>query len=59
MGPQPPRDGRRDRVAAKGPRTRKAYSAPRLTEYGDLRKITTAGKGGNKGDGAGHPATKR
>jgi hypothetical protein len=59
MGTQQPRDGKSDRVAARRPQTRKAYSAPRLTEYGDLRKITMAGKGGNKGDGGGQPATKR
>lgn len=33
------------------------YAAPRLTVYGDLRKLTL-GKGGNKGDGGGNPVTK-
>ena len=59
MGTQQPRDGKSDRVAAKRPQTRKAYNAPRLTEYGDLRKITTVQKGGNRSDGTGVPATKR
>jgi len=42
---------------SKKPRGRKPYTAPRMTEYGDLRRIALA-KGGSKGDGAGKPATK-
>jgi hypothetical protein len=38
---------------------KKPYRAPRLKEYGDLRKITLAGKGSNRADGAGTPSTKR
>jgi hypothetical protein len=37
---------------------RKPYRAPRLVEYGDLRKITLA-KGGNKNDDPTPPATKK
>ena len=36
---------------------KKAYRAPRLVTYGDLRKITK-GKGGKKSDGGGVPKTK-
>jgi len=38
--------------------TKKPYTRPRLTVYGDLRKIT-AGKGGSLGDGRNVPATKK
>lgn len=37
---------------------RKPYQAPRLKDYGDLRRIVMA-KGGRSGDGRGVPATKR
>jgi hypothetical protein len=37
---------------------KKPYRAPRLVEYGDLRKITLA-KGGNMGDDPTPPATKK
>jgi hypothetical protein len=37
---------------------RKPYQAPRLKDYGDLRRIVMA-KGGTNGDGRGLPATKR
>ena len=37
---------------------KKPYRAPRLVEYGDLRKITQ-GKGGNMDDGTGVAATKK
>ena len=36
---------------------KKPYRAPKLFVYGDLSRITH-GKGGNKGDGNGNPATK-
>lgn len=36
---------------------RKPYRAPRLTVYGDLRRLTMA-KGGGKSDGGGKPATR-
>jgi hypothetical protein len=37
---------------------KKPYRAPRLQEYGDLRKITMAAKAGSRGDGGGNPKTK-
>ena len=37
---------------------KKAYRAPRLVKYGDLRTITQ-GKGGNMTDGTGTPATRK
>ena len=43
--------------SSRGPK--KPYKAPRLREYGDLRKITMSGKSSNRGDGGGAPATKR
>lgn len=36
---------------------KKPYRSPKLFVYGDLSRITH-GKGGNKGDGNGNPATK-
>ena len=41
--------------------TRKKYARPRLTEYGDLRRIVmgVATKAGTTADGPGKPATKR
>lgn len=36
---------------------RKPYRPPRITVYGDLRRVTQV-KGGNKADGAGKPATR-
>ena len=38
---------------------RKPYHAPRLKDYGDLRRIVMAQKGGTSADGRGVPATKR
>ena len=37
-------------------RTNKAYRAPKLSRYGDMRKITAGTKGGVKGDGPDNPA---
>lgn len=37
--------------------TKKPYHPPRLTVYGDLRRLTMA-KGGNRNDGGGKPKTK-
>ena len=37
---------------------RKPYRAPRLKDYGDLRRIVMV-KGGTNGDGRNVPATKR
>lgn len=39
-------------------RKKKTYRPPRLVTYGDFRKITQTGKGGNKADGAGVPKTR-
>jgi hypothetical protein len=36
---------------------KKPFRAPKLTIYGDLRRLTQA-KGGGKADGRGVPATK-
>jgi hypothetical protein len=36
---------------------RKRYASPRLTVYGDLRRLTLA-KGSNKSEGAGSPPTR-
>lgn len=36
---------------------KKPYRPPRLTVYGDLRRLTK-GKGGNRSDGGGFPKTK-
>ena len=36
---------------------KKPYHPPRLTVYGDLRRLTMA-KGGNRRDGGGNPKTK-
>jgi hypothetical protein len=38
---------------------RKPYQTPRLKDYGDLRRIVMAQKGGTSSDGRGVPATKR
>jgi hypothetical protein len=43
---------------APAPPVKKPYRAPRLVEYGDLRKITLA-KGGNMNDDPTPPATKK
>ena len=40
-------------------KSKKPYRKPRLQEYGDLRKITAAGKASNRSDGGTAPATKR
>jgi hypothetical protein len=40
------------------PPVKKPYRAPRLVEYGDLRKITLA-KGGNMNDDPTPPATRK
>ena len=53
------RDGGGEPAASKRPDRRKPYRSPRLSEYGDLRKITQAGKASNRSDAAGAPATKR
>jgi hypothetical protein len=53
MVKQPSRDN-----ALKQPDRKKAYRAPQLVEYGDLRKITL-GKGGRMNDGMGAPATRK
>lgn len=37
---------------------KKTYRSPRLQTYGDFRKLTQTGKGGNKADGAGVPKTR-
>jgi hypothetical protein len=50
---------REDATASRRPERKKPYRTPRLVEYGDLRKITLANKGGNMGDGAGRPLTKK
>lgn len=36
-------------------RANKAYRAPKLSRYGDMRKITAGTKGGVKGDGPDNP----
>ncbi|MBI4014060.1 MAG: lasso RiPP family leader peptide-containing protein [Candidatus Rokubacteria bacterium] len=38
-------------------RPKKPYRTPRVTVYGDLRRLTLA-KPGSKNDGAGRPRTK-
>ena len=38
---------------------KKPYRAPKLQEYGDLRKITMAGKANSRSDGGSTPSTKR
>jgi hypothetical protein len=48
-----------DRLTADHRGGKKPYRAPRLREYGDLRKITMAGKASSRADGTGAPATKR
>ena len=40
------------------PAKKKPYTAPRVVEYGDLRKIVMA-KRSNRNDNTGGPATKR
>ena len=54
------KDQPRRRSLAPEPSTpkKKPYRAPRLVEYGDLRKITQ-GKGGSMDDGTGAPATRK
>ena len=53
------KDQPRKRTLAPEPSAKKkSYRAPRLVEYGDLRKITQA-KGGNMDDGTGVAATKK
>jgi hypothetical protein len=49
-----------DRVNPADRAGKKPYRAPRLQEYGDLRKLTmTSGKGSNRSDGGTAPSTKR
>lgn len=60
MGRQRSSNGASDHLAVARPQKKKPYKAPRLAEYGDLRKITMVAKGSNRGDGGGGiPATKR
>jgi hypothetical protein len=44
-------------MKAKTPGAKKPYRPPRLTVYGDLRRLTLA-KGGSSNDGGGKPKTK-
>jgi hypothetical protein len=46
------------RLAPERPGRKKVYRAPRLQEYGDLRKITMA-KGSNRNDAPTPPSTKK
>ncbi|MEX0833314.1 MAG: lasso RiPP family leader peptide-containing protein [Actinomycetota bacterium] len=39
-------------------RDHKPYRAPRLTVYGDFRRLTKANKGGVLGDGGAKPNTR-
>ena len=48
----------RDPLAPASRPSRKKYQAPKLVEYGDLRRIVLA-KSGFSADGKGSPATKR
>jgi len=51
---------KRDSAKTARPSAKKKYQAPRLVEYGDLRKIVmSVGKASNRNDGASAPATKR
>ena len=43
---------------ASGKKGKKPYAAPRLVEYGDLRKIVMS-KASTRNDNTGGPATKR
>jgi hypothetical protein len=40
-------------------RANKAYRAPKLSRYGDMRKITAGTKGGVKGDGPDSPSAPK
>jgi len=49
-----------DRHQEKSLGTKKAYQSPRMTNYGDLRRLTLDNKGGRRNDGdPGMAATKR
>ena len=47
-----------DRSEQKSVGTKKAYRSPRMTNYGDLRRLTLD-KGGRRPDGQGVAETKR
>ena len=55
---KPKPGGTTDPVETTASSPKKKYQAPRLVEYGDLRRIVMA-KGGTTNDGAKVPATKR
>ncbi len=44
-------------MKAKAKQTKKPYRPPRITVYGNLRRLTLA-KGGTQNDGGGKPRTK-
>jgi hypothetical protein len=59
MRKQQSRDADARRVAPEHVKRGKPYRTPRLLEYGDLRKITTASKGADMDDGGGAPVTRK
>lgn len=55
------KDGRLERRARKpnpASRGKKQYRSPQLVVYGDLRRLTMAGKAGTSNDGTGKPKSK-